>query len=209
MKWIFNILLFMLPCAVMAQNGSTDAGQLLDNAVATLKADAAVQLDYSYKVYDDDNTIVQDDSGVMRLDGDRYALIMRDLKVWCNGTVQWSYMRDINEIYITDATSGEAQNFSPLSVMEAYRKGYKSSVDYQGNIASVRLVANSPDADVDSIELLISKNNYRPVAMTLFMSGMGRVEVRMTNYSAKCESSASLYECPVADFPSAEVVDMR
>jgi hypothetical protein len=83
------------------------------------------------------------------------------------------------------------------------------SVDYQGNIASVRLVANSPDADVDSIELLISKNNYRPVAMTLFMSGMGRVEVRMTNYSAKCESSASLYECPVADFPSAEVVDMR
>ena len=100
MKWIFNILLFMLPCAVMAQNGSTDAGQLLDNAVATLKADAAVHLDYSYKVYDDDNTIVQDDSGVMRLDGDRYALIMRDLKVWCNGTVQWSYMRDINEIYI-------------------------------------------------------------------------------------------------------------
>ena len=101
-----SVILFFafFPLFAVAQNGAV---AMLDKAVAVIKSDAAVQMDYDYTVYDDDDVIVYSDNGTMRLDNDRYSLIMENMKVWCNGKVQWSYMKDIDEVYITDADSEE------------------------------------------------------------------------------------------------------
>ncbi|MBO5807260.1 MAG: hypothetical protein J6Q98_03590, partial [Bacteroidaceae bacterium] len=100
------LLLLLLPAMAFAQSAAVE---FLDKAVAAMKADAAVQMDYSSTVYDENGKAVQTDKGVMRLDGNRYSLLMDEMKVWCNGKVQWSYMSSVNEIYITDAASDEAQ----------------------------------------------------------------------------------------------------
>ena len=91
-----SVILFFafFPLFAVAQNGAV---AMLDKAVAVIKSDAAVQMDYDYTVYDDDDVIVYSDNGTMRLDNDRYSLIMENMKVWCNGKVQWSYMKDIDE----------------------------------------------------------------------------------------------------------------
>ena len=202
-------ILFFLPFVLYAQTGSKEANALLDKAVAAIKNDAAVQMDYYYKVKDDDGTVVQQDEGVIKLDGDKYALIMGNMKVWCNGKVQWSYMKDIDEIYITDAKSDEAQNLSPLSVMEMYRAGYVSSLAQRGEFSVVTLTATKADAEISKVELHFAKGSSRLSAMFIYMTGQGSVEVRMKNYSAKCKFGKSQYECPVKQYPTAEVVDMR
>ena len=74
MKNIYLFLLLLLPFGGVAQQ--LDADALLDKVVATMKNDAPLQMDYSYIVYDDDNTVVLRDKGVMRLDGNRYSLVM-------------------------------------------------------------------------------------------------------------------------------------
>ena len=206
-KLIYFLLL--VPAMLLAQNNSAEASAVIDRAGAAIKADAAVQMDYSYKVYDDDNALLQQDNGVIKLDGERYALLMNNLKVWCNGSVQWSYMADINEIYITEAGSAEAQNFSPLAVMEMYRQGYALTMQNQGGMASVLMTAAAADDDIKFIELLFNRSNNRLTSMFIHLQGMGRIEVTLTNYSAKCNIPSSSYECPVASFPTAEVVDMR
>lgn len=202
-------LLLLLPFALYAQTGSKEANALLDKAVAAIKNDAAVQMDYYYKVMDDDGSVVQQDEGVIKLDGDKYALIMGNMKVWCNGKVQWSYMKDINEIYITDAKSDEAQNLSPLSVMEMYRAGYVSSLAQRGDVSVVTLRAAKAGAEISKVELHFAKGSNRLSAMFIHMAGQGSVEVRMKNYSAKCKFGKNQYECPVKQYPTAEIVDMR
>lgn len=209
MKKIVPIFLFLLPVTLLAQMNSKEADALLDKAVAAIKADAAVQMDYYYKVLDDDNTIVQQDDGIIRLDGNKYALIMDNMKVWCNGKVQWSYMADIDEIYITDAASDEAQNLSPLGVMEMYRTGYSSSIKKVGNTTVVTLVSMAADAEIGKVELCFPDSGHRLGSMTVYMNGQGRVEVQLKNYSAKCKFGKKQYECQLNEFPSAEVVDMR
>ena len=123
------LLLLLLPAMAFAQSAAVE---FLDKAVAAMKADAAVQMDYSSTVYDEDGKAVQTDKGVMRLDGNRYSLLMDEMKVWCNGNVQWSYMSSVNEIYITDAASDEAQNMSPLYIMEKFRDGFDASMEKKG-----------------------------------------------------------------------------
>ena len=206
MKRILFLFLMLLPLCAVAQD---KAVALLDKAVAAIRSDAAVQMDYGYTVYDDDGEVVYSDKGTMKLDNERYSLIMEDMKVWCDGKVQWSYMRDIDEVYITSADSEEAQNLSPLYIMEKYRENYKVSLEDKGTTALVVMTAMDADAEVDRLELLMDKKNARLQSLFIYMPAQGRIEVFLNNYVAKCSFGADEYVCPVDEFRTAEIIDMR
>ena len=82
MKKIIVFLIALLPSLLFAQK---DANAILDKAVARMKADAALQMNYDYTVYDDDDVIVYSDNGTMLLDNGCYSLLMENMKVWCDG----------------------------------------------------------------------------------------------------------------------------
>ena len=202
-----NVFLFfaLFPLVAVAQ-GSAEA--LLEKAVAVIKSDAAVQMDYDYTVYDDDGVIVYSDNGTMKLDNDRYSLVMENMKVWCDGKVQWSYMKDIDEVYITGADSEEAQNLSPLYIMEKYRESYSMALVDKGASAMVVLTSKESE-EVERLELVIDKETARLQSLFVYMPAQGKVEVFLNNYVAKCSFGRKEYECPVNAFPTAEIIDMR
>ncbi len=205
MKKIVFLFFALFPLVAVAQ-GSAEA--LLDKAVAVIKSDAAVQMDYDYTVYDDDGVIVYSDNGTMKLDNDRYSLVMENMKVWCDGKVQWSYMKDIDEVYITGADSEEAQNLSPLYIMEKYRENYSMALVDKGASAMVVLTSKESE-EVERLELVIDKETARLQSLFVYMPAQGKVEVFLNNYVAKCSFGRKEYECPVNAFPTAEIIDMR
>ena len=100
---ILFLVLLVLQLPLFAQKVEVDADAVLDKALASIKADLPVRMDYDYEVLDDENESLQSDKGIIYIDDDRYALLMQDMKVWCDGETQWSYMREVDEIYVTDA----------------------------------------------------------------------------------------------------------
>ena len=206
MKKIVFLFFALFPLVAVAQ-GSAEA--LLEKAVAVIKSDAAVQMDYDYTVYDDDGVIVYSDNGTMKLDNDRYSLVMENMKVWCDGKVQWSYMKDIDEVYITGADSEEAQNLSPLYIMEKYRENYSMALVDKGASAMVVLTSKESEEEIERLELVIDKETARLQSLFVYMPAQGKVEVFLNNYVAKCSFGRKEYECPVNAFPTAEIIDMR
>ena len=208
MRYLLFFFLAMLQLSLFAQKVEVDADAVLDKALASIKADLPVRMDYDYKVFDDNTELLMNDKGVIYIDNNRYALLMQDMKVWCDGETQWSYMREINEVYITDAAADEAQNLSPLYVMEHYRDGYSRSAVSKDGFTAVMLKAMNEDSDVECVLLLISEENYRLVSMIISMPGQGAVEIDLDGYVAKCGVD-DVFTCPLDDFREAEVIDMR
>jgi outer membrane lipoprotein-sorting protein len=209
MRNLFFVFLAMLQLPLFAQNEEVDADIVLDKALASIKADLPVRMDYDYKVFDDNTELLLNDKGIIYIDDNRYALLMQDMKVWCDGETQWSYMREINEVYITDAAADEAQNLSPLYVMEHYREGFSRSAVSKDGFTAVMLKAMNEDSDVECVLLLISEENYRLVSMIISMPGQGVVEIDLDGYVAKCGVDDDVFTCPLDDFREAEVIDMR
>ena len=208
MRYILFLFLAMLQLPLFAQMPAVDADAVLDKALAGLKADLPVRMDYVYEVLDDDRELLQGDKGVIYIDNNRYALLMQDMKVWCDGVSQWSYMREVDEVYITDADSDEAQNLSPLYVMEHYRDGYSVSATSKDGIVTVHLRAMG-EGGVESVDLLISKDNNRLLSMVINMPAQGSVEVTLDGYVAKCGAGNDLFKCPLEQFSTSEIIDMR
>ena len=206
MRRILYVLLLMSPFMLSAQD---NASAFLDKAVAKLKADAAVHMDYGYAVYDEDGKLVLEDTGVIRIDGNWYSLLMDNMKVWCDGNTQWSYMRDVNEIYVTSAASEEAQNLSPLNMMEKFRKVSSPAIKIENGKVVVTLSNGSGEAEINKVVLRFDGSSNRLEGMSIYMTNAGRVEIELSNYAAKCKFAESSYVCPVSNFPGVEVVDMR
>lgn len=198
--------MLLFPLLLPAQE---TAEAFLDRAVKAMKDDSAVQMDYTYTVYDENGKVVQADKGILRLNGSSYSLLMDDMKVWCNGKVQWSYMSEINEIYITDASSPEAQNLSPLYIMEMYRAGYSAAMNSTNGRTEVTLETSLPDNNINKVKLQFDASTLRLESMFIYMAGQGYIEVALDAYTAHCTFPAGVYECPLKDYPAAEVVDMR
>lgn len=207
MRILLFLVLAMLQLPLFAQSAD-EANVVLDRALAALKADAPVCMDYTYRVVDEDGELLQDDKGVIYVDGGRYALLMQDMKVWCDGKVQWSYMREVDEVYVTDAASDEAQSLSPVFIMEHYRAGRAVSLVYKGDVAVVEL-RSLTDVAAEVVKLHIRKGDNRLVAMSIDMPGQGGVEVLLDGYTAKCGAGGDVFVCPLDEFSTAEVIDMR
>ena len=208
MRYILFLILAMLHLPLFAQNNVDEANAVLDKALAVLKANLPVRMDYTYKVLDDDGEVLQEDKGIIYVDNGRYALLMQDMKVWCDGTSQWSYMREVDEVYVTDAASDEAQNLSPLYIMEHYRAGRSASVTDKGTVAVVTLKSLA-NAEAESVELHIQKGNNRLVKMLIYMPAQGCVEVFLDGYAPNCGAGSDVFVCPLDEFSSAEIIDMR
>lgn len=208
MRYILFLFIAMLQLPLFAQNGSTGADALLDKALAGLKADVPVRMDYTYRLLDEDGEALQEDRGVIYVGNGRYALLMQDMKVWCDGMTQWSYMREVDEVYVTDAVSDEAQNLSPLHIMEHYRTGRTVSLADDGVVAVVTLQPMADDG-TESVELHIRNSDDRLVKMVIYMPGQGSVEVLLDGYAAKCGADGDVFTCPLDDYRAAEIIDMR
>ncbi len=209
MRYILFLLLAMFQLPLFSQNAAVDASAVLDKALASLKNDLPVRMDYDYEVFDVDGEGLQNDKGIIYIDNNRYALLMQDMKVWCDGEVQWSYMREVDEIYVTDADSDEAQNLSPLYIMEYYREGYSASAVSKGGTVAVTLKSVSGDGDVESVQLFIRESDCRLVSMVISMPGQGSVLVKLDGYVANCGVGDKVFKCPVDEFAGCEIIDMR
>lgn len=209
MRYALFVLLVMLQLPLFPQKKAEDANAALDKAIEKIKSGLPMEINYAYGFYDDGGEALQKDNGIIYMDNARYALLMQDMKVWCDGATQWSYMREVDEVYVTDADSDEAQNLSPLYVMEHCRDGYSvSSVD-KGKVIAVKLQPQSGVIAVGNVELHISKENDYPVAMFIDMPGLGKIVVSLNGFIANCGVGDSIFVCPLDEFSTAEIIDMR
>lgn len=205
MKNIIFFLLLLLPLCGRPQ--ALDADLLLDNVVATMKAESPLQMDYSYSVHGGGDVLLRD-KGVMRLDGDCYSLVMDKMGVWCNGDTQWSYMSEMDEIYITDASSGEAQTLSPYFVLENYRSSCSKKAWKENGTHLVELQAPEGN-EIEKVVLLVDAASNRLKGMDVFMSSEGTIKVKLDKYQINCNFAKDVYECPLKEFSEAEIIDMR
>lgn len=202
------IILLLLLCTILSASAN-EAVALLDKAVARLKADFPVELSFTCSIYDNDGTLLQVDESAGELNiaaGGKYTISASGIKVWCDGVRQWNYMEQTNEIYITTAGSEEAQNFSPLYLMELYKLGYTCTYNKVLGMRTVTLAAKSDDDPFTMVVVTLDDEN-RIKALALY-TAEGYTVLAVTAYKAGVKLDDTVFTCPTDEYSGAEVIDM-
>lgn len=122
-------ILFIALCA-LAANAQTDsqAKATLDKLSAFLQR-SAITTDF-YIIYENAQTDESEKkAGKLKLKGDKFCLSMESLDLFFDGKTQWTLMKDLNEVSISEPTKEEMLQLNPMLMIKEFGKTHDVQFD--------------------------------------------------------------------------------
>jgi len=154
--------------------------------------------------------------GILYYKDDKYRLEFVDQIVFSHGNTTYSYLKDVEEINITEAEELEEPDiFDPKSLLKNYKSNYKC------RFISDRFVRNRPLVEIDLIPIDIEDKSYSRISLLIDKSkielfsvlylgkdGTGFL-VEFLSFKINTEIPDSLVIFNENDYPNADIIDMR
>jgi len=208
MKNILLLVASLMPAVLAAQS-------VLEKLAVQMQALKSASLDFEY-TYENDRDNTRDvQRGSLLMAGSMYRLDRGQSVIYCNGTTRWTYLKDANEVTISQANVIEDGVFANPSLLFSFDdKDYvckpRSDRREDGRtLLEVDLFPKDAKADYTNINLRLDKASLMPVRVAYYSKGGGSVTIRVDRVETAPKTAPSDFSFDAKKFPDVEVVDMR
>ncbi len=204
------VAFFVFASAMYAQN----ARNILDKAADTYNKAGGVKVSFVLEAKDPGAKVTHSSDGSASLKGNKFHIETPDIVTWFDGKTQWVYMKDTEEVNITNPSDSELQGISPVYLFNIYKKGFV--LTYKGEIRDggkakyhIEMTPEKKTEDIKGITVYIDKdtNMFSYVKMT-DKSGMEN-SLRIVKFDKGLSISDNTFVFNKSDYPDAEIVDLR
>lgn len=201
----------LLALPVFAQQ--KEAKDVLDKTSANFRRAGGVEAGFTIKIKakgQTDGLLV----GNIRLRGDKFVLKTTDAITWFDGETQWSYLKDSEEVNISNPTEEELQGINPYALLSIYEKGFSYALGktrtYQGrSIYEVVLTSTDKTKETSKLILYVAKDTYQPLYIMAELNNGSRSEITITSYRGGQKFDDSIFVFDKKQYPRAEIIDLR
>ena len=177
------------------------AKQVLDKAAATVTASSGVKANFRV------STTTGNTSGTIAIKGKKFYATTPQAKIWFDGKTQWTYIKNNDEVNISTPSDAQLQAINPYNFINLYKRGYTYTMNTAGANYVVHLTANSPSKKISEVFITVNKKSYEPMQVKMLQ---GKKWTTFDITSIKKQNIAdSQFRFNSADFPKAEVIDLR
>lgn len=210
----FLTLLLLLTATISMQAQQTTPNAVLKSIAEKLEKDCCITADLILT----DNTsyavLGNNTKGSLKISKECFVIDVALFRLWFDGTTLWTMntMNGYEEIYVTSPDKEEAALFNPINIFKQPGLTVTTNADKDGlksiSVTSQQLVIGDINLQ---LEILYNPTTYRIEKIT----GMDRfnqsqnIAIAIKNYKSGLELSKETFQCPVSNYPDAEIVDMR
>ena len=199
MKKIGFITLMLLLCVgVQAES----AKSILDKAAATVSNPNGVQANFQMISKQYGST-----SGSISIKGRKFHASTPQAIVWFDGKTQWTYMKNNDEVNVSNPTEAELQAINPYNFINIYKQGFKLSSKKVNNSYEVHLKATDKNRKIQEMYIIVDQQSYRPTHVKMYQNG--KWSVLLISSLKSTSLSDGLFQFNAKDFPQAEIIDLR
>jgi len=159
LKYILSIFLFTNSIFIINAQQNLDAEQVINKFVDSFRTEA-IRSGFTLKVSEKNGVNSQQFSGTIVLRANQFMLETDDLKVWFNGKTQWAYLKESNEVSITEPTAEEVAATNPIAIISAFKSVSNiqfSKLKSQTNHI-IELTPKKKDTDFSKVEIQLHKS---------------------------------------------------
>jgi outer membrane lipoprotein-sorting protein len=208
---VLTSIVGLLALPVLAQQ--REAKDVLDKTSANFRRAGGVEAGFTVKIKakgQPDGLLVCK----IRLKGDKFILETMDAITWFDGETQWSYLRDSEEVNISNPTKEELQGINPYALLSIYEKGYtctlgKTRTRQGASIHEVILTATDKTGEIAKLTLCVERGTYRPLYILAELNNGSRNEITVTSYREGEKFNDSIFVFDKNKYPRAEIIDLR
>ena len=195
-----SFILMMLLICIGAQAES--AKSILDKAAATVSHPSGVQANFQMISKQFGST-----SGTISIKGRKFHASTPQAIVWFDGTTQWTYMKQNDEVNVSNPTEAELQAINPYNFINIYKKGFKLSSKKVNNSYEVHLKATDKNRKIQEMYIIVDQQSYRPTHVKMLQNG--KWSVLLISGLKSTSLSDGMFQFNSKDFPQAEIIDLR
>lgn len=191
-----------------------NANDILGKATVAYDKSNGIEATFSIHTRSTQQGVSESFEGVINMKGDKFTLVTPDMRTWFDGKTQWSYVERNDEVNVTVPTGEELQMTNPVLLLKSYKKGFNpvykgESTAANGKSAYDIELTPKKKGDIQNISLQIEKNTCLPVGIVMETKGGVTTSIRISKLKTDVNQPDSFFVFKEADFPDAEVIDLR
>ena len=197
---IAAIALFTFQSSLFTVNAQS-AKSVLDKAAASVTVASGVKANFRM------TTTTGNTSGTIAIKGKKFYATTPQAKIWFDGKTQWTYLKNNDEVNVSNPTEAQLQAINPYNFINLYKNGYTYTMNTAGTNYVIHLTSNSADRKIKELFITVNKKSYEPMQVKMLQ---GKKWTTFDITSIKKEKIAdSQFRFNSKDFPKAEIIDLR
>lgn len=177
------------------------AKSVLDKAAATISAPQGVKANFKMSATSGST------SGTIAIKGRKFYATTPQATVWFDGKTQWTYMKNNDEVNVSNPTEAQLQAINPYNFIHLYQRGYNYTINTTGKDYVVHLLASNTKNKIKELFVSVDKKSYQPKQVKMLQ------DKKWTTFDIsgikKEKIADSQFRFNSKDFPKAEIIDLR
>lgn len=204
-KLIITCLMAVVSIGATAQS----AREVLDMTAARLTQKGCIKATFKATQF---NGLTESGSakGTMWMSGRKFKMDTSDMVTWFNGQTEWTMLKGSNEVNVSQPTEAEQQAINPYTFINIYKKGYRLSVkkgSLRGKDTFVVTMRAKRQRAISHVIIDVDSHTYAPLCIRALRDG-NWTRLSILSFTGE-PASESIFTFPAADYPNAEIIDLR
>ena len=196
-----RIGIIMVAALMSMGSFAQSAKAVLDKAAGTITAQSGVKANFKM------TTANGSTSGTIAIKGKKFYATTPQAKVWFDGKTQWTYLKNNDEVNVSNPTEAQLQAINPYNFINIYKRGYTYTMNTAGSDYVIHLMASNADRKIKELFISVNKKSYQPSEVKLLQNKKWTTFTISNLKQVQMDDSAFRFSSK--DFPSAEVIDLR
>lgn len=211
-KGLLIIIALFFGINANAQDKKAEA--ILDAMSAKYKALKTFNANFTYGIEGANMKLSNVFTGNVTVKGNKFKLKTAGQEIFNNGKDLYTYVKETNEVNISEFNPNDDSDFSPTKIYSIYKKGYKyifkeekkeGSVSYE----VVELSPTSGKSNVAKIQITVNKTDKSIKTWKVWDKSGKKTLFRIDKFVPNVAATDALFTFDKAKYPGVEVVDLR
>ena len=206
-------LFITLGLPVRAGAQTADANAIIEKVSHQYKQWGGMEIKFAANIRSEKNGISESFEGMIIMKSDKFVMNTPDMKIWFDGTTQWTYMERTKEVNVIKPSGDDLRLLNPMMLLQDYKKDFNVSYIGESTSSNAKIahdIALTPKKkdDIEKIEIQIEKNTSLPAKLVVTM----RNDIRSTVTIKEIKSANpqdKTFAFPASDYPGVEIIDQR
>jgi len=214
-KNIFTVTALLLLAAVSFGQQDAKAKKILDQMSARYRQISAYSIEFTNSLVNEAEGVKKSFSASLTVKGNKHIMKTKDQVVYNDGKTVWTYLPEINEVTIDQYDPDDDDGFTPSSISEEYKKGYRYLWIGQDSDGGVRcdLVDLIPN-DIENnqffkIRMMISSEDQTLKKWIMYEKLGNQFVYSISKFDGPISVDDSAFKFDFSKHPEVEVIDLR
>lgn len=208
-----SIILTLFTCFALALSAQS-AKSILNKTYATYEKSSGIQFDFTMTTADAVGNQYEPQKGTAYVKGNMFKLEMSAAETWFNGKTQWVWMKDLNEVNVSNPTAQEVASISPMALLSMYKQDFllKKPLSKTVNGRAAYIIEMTPTSkhnDFKQIVIAVDRRTYNIVQLQTTMQSNMHSIIDIKNYDNTKNFANSMFVFNKQNCQDIEIIDLR